>query len=83
MNVSVIIIIVVALILVVPLVVLFTRRKPKSDIEIIQSKLNEAEKNIRKNKKIIDKTGDKIESFTSELLKKNDEMLKDIQDIQC
>ena len=76
MDKSVIIIIVTAVILAVTLVVIYIRRKPKSNIEIVQSRLQEAEKNIRKQKEMIDKAGKRMDLFTNEVIKKNDELLK-------
>ena len=54
-------------------------KKPKTDLEKAQANLDKAEKMIKKQKDALDKSGQKFEAFKNDLIRKNDEMLKEIQ----
>lgn len=81
MSISVIVVVIIILI-VVSVLVVYLIRKPDTDLEIAQATRKKIEKSIRKNKKTIEKISEKLDSYTSNQIKKNDEMLKKIQDNQ-
>lgn len=73
------------IIIIIPFIVLFAVvylvlvKRPKTSLEKSMDNLKKAEKITRRNKKKLDEAGQNLDTFTKELIKKNDEMLKEIQ----
>ena len=82
MNTTAIVIIVAAVLLVAIAFAFRYFKKPKTDLEKVLANLKKAEKMNKKQKEALDKSGQKLEVFKKELIKKNDEMIKELQSNQ-
>lgn len=54
-------------------------KKPKTDLEIAQANLKEIEKRNLKQKEVLDKSHQQLETYRNDLIKKNEEMLEKIR----
>jgi predicted Holliday junction resolvase-like endonuclease len=76
METNIFVTIVVIISIVVVACLLYYLRKPKTDLEIAQDKLNRGDKNIKKDYEITKKSQEVTDDFVKKQLKKTDEMLK-------
>lgn len=76
MEANIFVTIVVIISIVVVACLLYYLRKPKTDLEIAQDKLNRGDKNIKKDYEITKKSQEVTDDFVKKQLKKTDEMLK-------
>lgn len=76
METSIFVTIFVIILIVVVACLLYYLRKPKTDLEIAQDKLNRGNKIIIKNYEVTKNSQEEIDAFVKKQLKKTDEMLK-------